>query len=296
MKKIGKKILAILVTFFLLNSLIVPVQAANKVKISRISANRTTNLQLDGKGGKEKVKLTYKKGNVRLTINGKTVLNKNYKYSMEWDQPKVELIMTDVNTRDKEKDLFLAVYNLEWCGTYQELIRVTYRSGKIYIDPLLKTLKSIKSPKISNKFADMSKRGYMLNPIESCKGLTKGDLIVLGNGTVKWHVCLFSGTAGYFHGYITLQLKSGRLKASHYPSGTITEMSVSGTLKGNLSIYNRAGSSKKVATISKGKKVTVIGFTFVKNRLYMKVQYGKRNGWVSQNALKSLRWDGTLHA
>lgn len=142
MKKIGKKILAILVTFFLLNSLIVPVQAANKVKISRISANRTTNLQLDGKGGKEKVKLTYKKGNVRLTINGKTVLNKNYKYSMEWNQPKVELIMTDVNTRDKEKDLFLAVYNLEWCGTYQELIRVTYRSGKIYIDPLLKTLKS----------------------------------------------------------------------------------------------------------------------------------------------------------
>ena len=295
MKKIGKKILAILVTFFLLNSLIVPVQAANKVKISRISANRTTNLQLDGKG-KEKVKLTYKKGNVRLTINGKTVLNKNYKYSMEWNQPKVELIMTDVNTRDKEKDLFLAVYNLEWCGTYQELIRVTYRSGKIYIDPLLKTLKSIKSPKISNKFADMSNRGYMLNPIESCKGLTKGDLIVLGNGTVKWHVCLFSGTAGYFHGYITLQLKSGRLKASHYPSGTITEMSVSGTLKGNLSIYNRVGSSKKVATISKGKKVAVIGFTFVKNRLYMKVQYGKSNGWVSQNALKALRWDGTLHA
>ena len=73
-------------------------------------------------------------------------------------------------------------------------------------------------------------------------------------------------------------------------------MSVSGTLKGNLSIYNRVGSSKKVATISKGKKVAVIGFTFVKNRLYMKVQYGKRNGWVSQNALKALRWDGTLHA
>ena len=45
MKKIGKKILAILVTFFLLNSLIVPVQAANKVKMTAFLEKRPANFK-----------------------------------------------------------------------------------------------------------------------------------------------------------------------------------------------------------------------------------------------------------
>lgn len=296
MKKSGNKILGFILALLLLCNSIVPVQAAGRVKITNIPINRVTKIQLDGKGAKENVRLTWKKGTARLTINGKTVLNKRYFRSIdEWNPPQAELIVTDVNTKDKNKDLFLAVYNWSWSGTYHELIRVTYKNGKIYVDPLLKTLKAVKSPKINNEYADMSRRGYMLNPIESCEGLLKGDLIVLGNGTVKWHICLSSETAGFFHGYITLKLKSGRLRVNHYPSGTITQMSVSGVLKRNITLYSSAGSSKRVVTIAKGKKVKVTGFTFVKKKLYMKVQYGKKKGWVSKNALKALRWDGTLH-
>ena len=297
MKHFVKKIFAISLIISMLCGLTVSVQAANKQNITKIKANTTTKIQLDGKGTKEKVKLTVDNNNdnymVTLTINGKEVFYNSY--NMKWGEPKIELIVTDVQTSDKYKDLFLAVYDYEWCGIYQELIRVTYKNGKASTDQLLKTLKSVKSPKISSEF-DTSGRGYMLNPIESCAGLAKGDLIVLGNGTVKWHVCVATEIADYFHGYITLTLKSGKLKATDYPSGTIADIGISGILKKNMPIYKSAGSSKNITTVAKGKIVKLKEFKFVNKKLYVKVQYGKKSGWVSQSELKALEWDGTLHA
>ncbi len=303
MKQFGFKILSILLVIIMLCSLTVPVQAANKSNITQIKENMITKIQLDGKGAKEKVKLTIndKKtseygytSTVTLEINGKRIFKNSYK--MEWGKPKVELIVTDINTSDKYKDLFLAVYDAEWCGTYQELIRVTYKNGKTTVDQLFKTLNSIKSPKISDKFYDMSGRGYLINSIESCKGLINGDLVVLGNGTVKWHVCLYTEIADYFHGYIKLTLKSGKLKAANYPSGTISEVGISGKLNKAITIYKNAGSSKKVVVVAKGKIIKFKEFKFVNKKLYVKVQYGKKIGWVSQSALRNLEWDGTLHA
>ena len=127
----------------------------------------------------------------------------------------------------------------KWYGTYQELIRVTYKNDKASTNRLLKTLKSIKFPKTNDKFYDMSGRGCML---KSCKGLTKENLIVTGNGTVKWHICLYTGTADYLHGYITFTLKSGKFKAINYPSGTIEETGISGKLKKSIAIYKSVGS------------------------------------------------------
>lgn len=295
--------MSIVLVIFMVCSLTAPVQAANKPSITKIKVNTTTKIQMDGKGAKEKVKLTVNNektteegyaSTVTLIINGKEIFKNSY--NMEWSKPKVELVVTDIKTSDKYKDLFLAVYDSEWYGTYQELIRVTYKNGKASTDRLLKTLKSIKSPKTNDKFYDMSGRGYMLNPIESCKGLTKGDLTVTGNDTVKWHICLYTGTADYLHGYITLTLKSGKLKAINYPSGTIEETGISGKLKKNITIYKSAGSSKKVTTVAKGRKIKLMEFKYVNKKLYVKVRYGKKSGWVSQNALKALEWDGTLHA
>lgn len=304
MKQFGNKILSIVfVIFVMCVSLTVPVQAKNKSNVTSIKANTTTKVQLDEIGTKETVKLTFNNkettednyvSTVILTINGKEIFKKFY--NTEWIKPKAELIVTDIKTSDQRKDLFLAVYDSEWSGTYQELIRVTYKNGEASIDQLLKTLMSIKSPKTNEKFYDMSGRGYMLNPIESCNGLIKGDLVVSGDGTVKWHVCLYTGTADYFHGYITLTLKSDKLKPTDYPSGTIADTGISGKLKNSITIYQSAGGSKKIATVAKGKKIKLNEFKFVSKQLYVKVQYGNKIGWVSQSALKALVWDGTLHA
>lgn len=83
MKQFGFKILSVLFVIFMFCSLTVPVQAASKPNITRIKENTTTKVQLDGKGVKEKVKLTIsdKKtseygytSTVTLTINGKKFL------------------------------------------------------------------------------------------------------------------------------------------------------------------------------------------------------------------------------
>lgn len=58
MKQFGFKILSILLVIIMLCSLTVPVQAANKSNITQIKENMITKIQLDGKGAKEKVKLT----------------------------------------------------------------------------------------------------------------------------------------------------------------------------------------------------------------------------------------------
>ncbi len=294
----------LLVVLTTCGSLKASAQAANKSDITRIKANTMTKVQLDGKGAKEKVQLVVnnKKNEdnsytsmVVLTIDEEKVFEKDYKLE-EGKKPKVELIVTDIKMNDKYKDLFLAVYDSEWYGTYRELIRVTYKNSKASIDHLLETLRSIKSPKMNNKFYDTSGRGYMLNPIESCKGLTKGDLVVDGNGTVKWHVCLYTGTADYFHGYISLKLKSDELKAGNYPSGTIVLTGFSGKLRKSIVFYKSAGSSKSVIAVAAGKEIKLTEFKYIRKKLYVKAQYGKNSGWISQSALKALEKDGTLHA
>lgn len=270
--------MALVVVMFCVTGL--PTQAASKPKITKIKAGTETKIQLDGKGNKEKVKLTVKKkwsepeeeyggeicsSTVTLTINGKQVLKKTYK--TEWEAATVQLVVSDVKTSDKYKDLFLGVYNYDWSGDYLDLVRITYKNGKATKDQLLKTLKAIKSPKLAKDIEhnDMSGRGYMLNPIEACEGLTKGDLKVNGDGTIKWHVCLY------------------------------TETGVSGKPKKKLTLYKTAGGSKKVVTVAKGKKVKMTQFKFVDKKLYVKIKYGEKTGWVSKSALKAFEWADTLH-
>lgn len=305
MMKIRTKYVAVLLMICVMCGWTVPVQAANKFNVTEIKKNTVQKIQLDGKGAKEKVELTVvdKKvtkekysSTVTLTINGAKVFKNSY--CKKWGPVEVELVETDIDTSDRQKDLFLAVYNCEWAGTYMDLIRVTYQDGKVSVDDLLDTLKKVKSPKLkqSDKDCDMSHRGYEVNPIESCEGLIKGDLIAPGDGTVKWHTCLFTGNADFFHGYIILTLESGKLQAADYPSGTIVETGVSGKLKKSITIYERAGSSKKVITVAAGKTIRMKEYRYVDQKLYVKVKYGTHYGWVPQSELGSLEWDGVMHA
>lgn len=309
MKHLSKKIISALLILSMLCIIALPVQAANKPKITRIKPDTVTKIQMDGKGNKEKIKLTVNSKDtgktnefdepiysttVSITINGNNVIKKSYK--THWDPATVQLVVTDIDTSKKGKDLFFGVYNYDWSGDYLDLMRITYKNGKATKESVIKTLKAIKSPKLKESYHDMSGRGYMVNPIESCDGLLKGDLKVSGDGKVKWHVCLCTESAAdYCHGYITLTLKNGKLKANNYPSGTISARSVSGKLAKKLVIYKKAGKTEKLVTVAKGKKVKMTAFKFVDKKLYVKVTYGKKTGWINQKGLSSFEWDGTLH-
>ena len=63
---------------------------------------------MDGKGAKEKVKLTVDNektteggfaSTVTLIINGKEIFKNSY--NTEWSEPKVELAVTDIKTKEK---------------------------------------------------------------------------------------------------------------------------------------------------------------------------------------------------
>ncbi len=296
---------AAITTLGLCACVVLPTQAASK-NITNISPNKTVSLQLDGKGAKEEVrysvstktvdsadgKTTDTVKSVNLTINGKSIFEKSYKNESELG-PKVKLVVTDINKKDKQKDLFFGTTKGTGgsdAGVWEELIHITYDQGKVTKDPLLKTLKDIKSPAGKKYKWDLSGRKHLLNPIESYEHshFTNGGLKVDGKGTVQWGVCLTTGGENpqWMHGYISLKLKSGKLTAANYPAGKL--INTNGKLRKNLALYKKAGKSTKAATIAKGKKVKITEFKFVNKKVYFKVKYSKKQGWISESELKKI--------
>ena len=176
-----------------------PTYAAKNNNITSVKPNKVMKFQLDGQGEKEKVKLSTQNStiepyevdgksynhslSVTLEINGKSIYNNSFDYYV-YDESyndryawNADLVVADVNKKDKIMDLFLGVNSGLYSGTYKDLLHITYKNGKATIDRMDQTLSAIKTPsyeKYNTVFANM------LNPLESYKGLANGDIVVPG--------------------------------------------------------------------------------------------------------------------
>jgi hypothetical protein len=298
-------------------------QAAKAQKNIVVKPGVTTKIQLDGKGKTESIYWNYSVVKVptskpsqydlpgmevydyttttTIKINGKVVDTIVHKAIRGWEEESknVELVVTDVNTKDKLKDIFFGQNSGLWAGEYKELRHYQYSKGKVKKDNFLNVLKSVKTPK---SYDGSTKKANLL---ESCKGLSK-DMNTTGNGTLNWHVCLQESYIGYAHGFVPLQLKSYKIKLkSSSPSGTIYEVGCVDYKTKKMKVtaattFYKKAASKSVSFKAKvGDQGTLKSFQYINNKLYLKFVTTKgKSGWLpaAKITTNTFYLGGTLHA
>lgn len=311
MKNKAKKIISALLSAILFmtgTTIFIPQTAhAESVKSYTLTAGKQKVIQLDGKGAKEKIKYTvkdaatgetneyeqeYYQHTLALTINGDVVFEESVTDSIT-PETKGDVYITDIDKSDNVMDIFIAMYDMEYISKYDVLYYCQYRDGKfVKVQDLKKYLYSGVLDCFGKGFNDNCHVWYGgLAKSISTSGDKKLDIIVCG-------VTNMSDTdwGGYFHGNFTLKLKNGKLKKAYkYPEGDIIESDFYGKLSKNCSFFIKPESSKKAFTAKKGESVSILGYRFIKNKLYIKVK-NKNNveGWISSK--KIFMNAGTLHA
>ena len=275
-----------------------------------LKPNVAQKIQLDGKGKKETLLFTTtetKKSvaestydittKMILKINGKVVEKTTCveKGVFEGYESYPEVLVTDVNVKDKAKDIFFSYNTGKWCGSYKVLKHLQYKKGKVIKDDMLKTFAKVKSKEI--------------NLLESNEGL-KGDMSTAGKGILNWNVCIINNAIGYAHGTVPLKLVNSKFVIDKSNlSGVIKQVGscVIGdgdfnnkvTFMKNLKVYKTVGKKKGVKKIETNMVAKLTKIQIFKKKLYIYVNGTKGvKGWISTDALTddAIELTGTLHA
>jgi len=190
-------------------------------------------------------------------------------------------------------DIFIAMYDKEYVSKYDVLYYCQYRDGKfVKVQDLKKYLHS--------GVLDCFGKSDMGNCHVWYGGLSK-SISTSGDKKLQVIVCGFTDISdadwgGYFHGNFVLKLKNGKLKKAYTnPEGKIIECDFKGGIAKKCTFYIKPGSSKKSFSGKKGEAVTISGYKYINNKLYIKVvNKNKAEGWVSGK--KIFKNTGTLHA
>ena len=306
-----KKIIPVLLSAILFitgNTVFIPqtVNAAS-VKSYALTPGKQKEIQLDGKGAKEKIMYTfedegtgetneydeeYYKHTLALTINGDVVFEESVT-KLYNPETKGDVYVTDIDKSDNVMDIFVAMYDKEYVSKYDVLYYCQYRDGEfVKVQDLKKYMYS--------GVLDCFGKSDMGNCHVWYGGLSK-SISTSGDKKLNVIVCGFTDISdadwgGYFHGNFTLKLKNGKLqKAYKYPEGNIIQCDFDGGLSTKCTFYNKPGSSKKAFTAKKGETVKISGYRYIKNKLYIKaINKNKAEGWISGK--KIFKNTGTLHA
>lgn len=205
---------------------------------------------------------------------------------------KGDVYITDVDKSDDVMDIFIAMYDKEYISKYDVLYYCQYKNGKFEkVQDLRKYLCS--------GVLDCFGKSDMGNCHVWYGGLPK-SISTSGDKQLQVIICGLTDISdtglGYFHGNFALKLKNGKFKkASANPEGKILECDFKGGLISKCIFYIKPGNSKKAFTAKKGENVTITGYKYIKNKLYIKV-LNKNNaeGWISGKRI--FKSTGTLHA
>lgn len=257
-----------------------------------LKPSKTYSYNLDGKGAKEKIKYTITQGeadsnycytyDINVTVNGKSFYKKALK---AWETP-VRILLTDVDTRDKQKEILILEgesLNEYWTSDIKKISYYRYKSGKMsYVQDL----------------ADLFKKGFekKLNTIHGVSN--KGNFLKMdGKGKLSANVCLQFSFSDYKHFQRTVVLKNGKFSVSKLSSVNIQKEANNYTMVKSVKMYTTAGGKKVAATIKKKKTAIVTGiYRNSKGTLYFIVKYGGKKGYVSPSTfLKNAAQHGCLH-
>lgn len=265
-----------------------------------LEKGKAQNIQLDGKGAKEKIKYTLKSSrnnegewpekydNVfSLYINNKCVYTK--KTVTEQRQGTASIYIADVDNSDNILDIFIGLYSEQYSSEYDVLDYYQYKNGKF------KKIQDLKKYLDSGILDCVKKNGMAENHYHSSNSFqTSGDK------NLKIEICSNSNAIGSFHGKYTLKLKNGKfVKATTYPSGEIREHASMGIATKSATFYTTAGGKKKAFSVKKGDRVHLSEYKYIKNTLYIKAEKNGKVGWV-KDVPDSERFlfeaDGVIHA
>lgn len=266
--------------------------ASNKCYVLSPSKNYSYNL--DGKGKKETISytITTQKQNyedyntVTVKVNNGVIYKKTAKYD------DFAVIVTDVNTQDKQMELLIVQTDMSriwwngkmsggfWGQGIKSIRYYTYSSGKVKFRQDLATV-------FKSKFA--KKDVYTLHFYDE-----KTAFKVTGKGTIEMILCLQVGSEknsyggsqfDYQHIVRTLKLKNGKFTAVTKKEYTLQKYMPELYLSQNTKVLAKAGGKKVAYTIKKGGYMKVIGiYRTSKGKLYLKVSNkNKKTGYIDSN-------------
>lgn len=283
----------------LLNILVIALPVHAKAAGKCITLNQSTSYKynLDGKGAKEKIKYTVKCLDesseiyehtyaVKVYVNGKCFYQKTLK---TWSESPVRVMITDVNSSDGKLELLILEgdsLSFAWTSNIKHIRYYKYESGKIsYVQDI----------------AALFKKGYTskFNTIHGVSYYDDGKFFILdGKGNLKANVCLQFGAEEFQHLRRTVTLKNGKFTVKTVADSKLVSTDlINYKMIRNLNAYTTAGGKKVAVVLKKGKKVTVTGvYRTGKGKLYYKVKYGEKYGYVSPSTfIKNVQQLGCLH-
>lgn len=305
------------------------VEAAGTVRniVIKEGKRNAKSIQLDGQGAKEKIYYTEKKTlnknmsvgyaqyydiETTVYINNKQVFKKKLKGVSGFNS--TELIITDISTKDKVKDILIGNHYLSWCGDYQYLYHYQYRNKKLSkADDVLNTLKKLQDKTPQNPWSDWP---YEVCCADSIKTMAD-NFVTTGDGKIETAVCIAprnggSDWLGFAHGttYLKLDKNNKLVPVDRMPAGTIeivgnnvsskrpTTLVIKTDNGKKITGYKSPGDKKSYLKIASGSTVKILAYKYSGKKLYIQIKTtsGKKC-WIDAND-KHIRSEskGSLHA
>lgn len=263
-------------------------------------------VQLDGTGAEESVLYEWSNKDLYyyldLYINGEKVA------SFKNSEPGTclgDVYITDIDTTDSVKDIFVLTYGSGSCGEITTLYYCRYENGKFKRVQNLKRYLN-KKLKVMPEYEEIQSNLHHMS-------LTT-QFITIGYGYMFFTVCCSSKQLGYFHTSLELTLSNKKLKLSgDYLYGSVKDSGAeqleeigtnayklvsAGKLKSKCTFYREPGGKKVAFTAKKGTSFEFLLYEFVDGELYIGVETSKGNvGWIkdSQKAVFDTTWlDGHI--
>lgn len=293
-----------------------PVLAATKSYV--LTEGVTQNVQLDGKGAKEKIKFVVESEENPDKLNrfGKPTyhnsiavyVNNNIVYETKADTEYSEAIgqvyVTTIDKNDTVRDIFIALTSSTYTGKYLSLDYCRYANGKMkkiqnlknYLDQTL--VKDIAD--IPEEYKDSYIYYHSMDQIDQSLWATGNKEVILTIDLPGYNNNVDYGT---YHADYALKLKNGKLvKRDSVPNGKVhvyynhesTYEWVNVT--GKAVFYTTPGGTKKAFSVKDNSVVFIEEYKYINGVLYLKGERTKKNsfgvivssgktGWIKSSDL-----------
>lgn len=288
---IKKKILSGLLIFTLTiaGNLFVPAEnaiAANVSEIIELKENEELEIQLDGKGKKERIRYNLTWGLLDTTLD--IYINDEIIESLDISEHDVRIYIMDVNSADKFKDIMIVTSDDE---EITSILYCQYKKDEFIVKQDIKEY--LDSGVLDGVTPRKGKKALM--HLLHTKG---GGIYTWGKKELDVIVCAQSNQLGCFHFQYPLKLKKGKfVRSSNEPIGYINDCDIKEWVEdpetgyflpiykvtSKCTFYTKPGERERAFTLKEGTQLEHLYCKYVGGKLYIGVDYQGKTGWIEDS-------------
>lgn len=255
----------------------VKADAAGKNVCQTLKENKIYKYNLDKKGKTETVKVAFSKKEYEenyqllydmettVAVNGKEIYKKTLKRQGNDTNP-VTVMVTDVNKKDKQMELFIieadgAIGDVKaWTADMRHIYYYRYANGKV------KRIQDI-APLFKKNFKNVKALHGMKN---------SSFLAITEKSELYAKLCVKTSNFGFSHLKVGLVFKNGKFKRISSKSYLLLDEKQPYQPKKNTAVYTKAGGTRRAFTIKRKQDIYLYEYVLKNKKVYLKVK--NKNG------------------